>query len=289
MPCGNNLAVQRTSSSGKPDSARIPLGPVHRSIAKSGNCRFTGVVPAIPSVKDSRNAVALPAQSLCLGEKTLVVRLVRHPRARRYILRLCPDGSARVTIPRGGTLAEARVFLQRQTTWLKRQVARNESWPRSSAVWKAGSTILFRGEQVVLEECSRGPLPAIRFATETVPVDERSADLRPAIEAHLWRLGTRELPPRLLEYAAVHGLRVSRVSVRNQRTRWGSCSQRGCVSLNWRLVQTPPFVRDYICLHELMHLREMNHSRRFWAHVESVCPYYHLAERWLKAHARLLH
>jgi predicted metal-dependent hydrolase len=78
------------------------------------------------------------------------------------------------------------------------------------------------------------------------------------------------------------------VTVRNQRTRWGSCSRRGTISLNWRLIQTPPFVSDYIILHELMHLREMNHSPRFWRQVETVCPGYRTAEEWLKPHASLL-
>jgi len=76
--------------------------------------------------------------------------------------------------------------------------------------------------------------------------------------------------------------------VRNQKTRWGSCSRRSTISLNWRLVQVPPFVSDYILLHELAHLREMNHSRRFWHVVEQMCPDYHIAERWLKEHSRLL-
>ena len=72
------------------------------------------------------------------------------------------------------------------------------------------------------------------------------------------------------------------MSVRNQRSRWGSCSVNGTISLNWRLVQTPEFVRDYIIYHELMHLREMNHSARFWARVEEVCPPWREAEHWLK-------
>ena len=72
------------------------------------------------------------------------------------------------------------------------------------------------------------------------------------------------------------------MTVRNQRSRWGSCSRRGTISLNWRLVQTPDLVRDYIIHHELMHLREMNHSARFWARVEEVCPGWREAERWLK-------
>ena len=76
--------------------------------------------------------------------------------------------------------------------------------------------------------------------------------------------------------------------MRNQRSRWGSCSRRGTISLNWRLVQTPAYVRDYLVLHELAHLKEMNHSRRFWREVERLCPGFREAERWLKQHASLL-
>ena len=92
----------------------------------------------------------------------------------------------------------------------------------------------------------------------------------------------------MLEYAAVHQLPVRRITVRNQRSRWGSCSRRGTISLNWRLIQAPPFVRDYLILHELSHVREMNHSPRFWREVERVCPDYETAERWLKQHSALL-
>src|ERR1700722_5801195 len=96
------------------------------------------------------------------------------------------------------------------------------------------------------------------------------------------------MPARVNELAAVHGLNVRRVSVRNQRARWGSCSARGVVSLNWRLVQTPDFARDYVILHELMHLREMNHSSRFWKLVYAACPRTDEAEKWLKEHSGLL-
>src|SRR2546430_242181 len=82
--------------------------------------------------------------------------------------------------------------------------------------------------------------------------------------------------------ASAHGFSVRRVTVRNQRSRWGSCSVRGTISLNWRLVQTPVFVRDYIVLHELAHLKEMNHSRRYWREVARLCPEFEQAERWLK-------
>jgi predicted metal-dependent hydrolase len=91
-----------------------------------------------------------------------------------------------------------------------------------------------------------------------------------------------------MELAALHGIEVGRVSVRNQRSRWGSCSRRGTISLNWRLIQTPERVRDYIILHELAHRRHMNHSPRFWQEVEWLCPDYLEAERWIKRHGRWL-
>ena len=97
-----------------------------------------------------------------------------------------------------------------------------------------------------------------------------------------------ELPARTWELAAVTGVEVRLVTVRNQRSRWGSCSEHGTISLNWRLVQTPDFVRDYIIYHELMHLREMNHSARFWARVEEVCPGWREAERWIKRNGALV-
>jgi predicted metal-dependent hydrolase len=76
--------------------------------------------------------------------------------------------------------------------------------------------------------------------------------------------------------------------VRDQQSRWGACSPKGTITLNWRLVQVPPFVCDYVLIHELMHRRELNHSRRFWRHVASVCPRYREARRWLLTRGREL-
>ena len=83
-----------------------------------------------------------------------------------------------------------------------------------------------------------------------------------------------ELPARLLEVAEGFGLRVAKISVRNQKWRWGSCSPSGHICLNWRLVTLPNAVRDYVLVHELMHLRRMDHSPKFWALVERACPDY---------------
>ncbi len=93
-----------------------------------------------------------------------------------------------------------------------------------------------------------------------------------------------QLPARLLELAAAHGLTVSRVSVRSQRTRWGSCGRDGHICLNWRLVLMPEWVRDYVIIHELMHLRRLDHSSQYWRLVAGAHPDYDAARKWLRAH-----
>ena len=97
-----------------------------------------------------------------------------------------------------------------------------------------------------------------------------------------------DLPTRLRELAAVHSLEVNRVSIRNQRTRWGSCGRDGHISLNWRLVLMPPWVRDYVLIHELMHLRRLDHSPAYWRLVASACPEYPKARRWLRENGAAL-
>lgn len=90
------------------------------------------------------------------------------------------------------------------------------------------------------------------------------------------------LPRRLMELAAQHGLGVSRVSVRDQRSRWGSCGRDGHICLNWRLVLMPDWIRDYVLVHELMHLRRMDHSPKYWRLVAAAYPGYAAAREWLR-------
>jgi predicted metal-dependent hydrolase len=225
---------------------------------------------------------------LDVRERRIPLAMVRSHRARRYLLRLRADGSARLTIPRRGSFIEGRRFAERNTEWLARQLERLPTHPAKAKQCSVGAEILFRGELVKLEAGMNGEASAIRFGGEIVRVPDEGGDLRPWVVKHLWKLAVTEFPPRVYEFAAAHQLTVGRVAVRNQRSRWGSCSRRGAISLNWRLIQTPPFVRDYIFLHELMHLRQMNHSARFWREVESVCPGYEAAKKWMKEHSTLL-
>ena len=176
------------------------------------------------------------------------VSFVRHPRARRYLIRVRLDGSVRVTIPRRGSRREADAFYQKQLGWIATQLQR------------------------------------VAQVRERLPDDLPDAEQR-----RLRTQAKRELPPRLLELAAMVGVPVRKVSVRNQRQRWGSCSQSGLICLNWRLVTMPAWVRDYVLYHELMHVRQMNHSPAFWALVADVCPDYQRARRWLRRHAHAPH
>jgi predicted metal-dependent hydrolase len=205
-------------------------------------------------------------------------------RARRYILRIRADGALRVTIPRGGSRREALRFAQRHLSWAARERARLLATRRPPAQWTAGTSILIDGNPVAIARDG----DIVRAGTIVVRVPWAEVNVRPVLEGALREQAKRTLPAQLLALAAAHGLTVTRVTIRNQRSRWGSCSPSARIALNFRLVQMPPAVREYILLHELMHLRHQDHSRRFWAAVQAVCREFRDAERWLKKHGQEL-
>ena len=228
------------------------------------------------------------------------ITVVRHARARRYVLRLGPDGGLRLTVPRRASIEGGLKFVAGQREWIdrerKRMAERAESWPEGTEIW-------WRGERVALalsadrRELVLGPdririratdLHAVAAPSSLQPSLFDAPDLRPLAEKYLWAMAERELPPRLMDYARQHGVAVARVCVRNQRSRWGACSSTGTITLNWRLLQLPPWVCDYVIMHELMHRRQPNHSVRFWREVASVCPQWREAERWIKKNGRTI-
>ena len=220
------------------------------------------------------------------------IQFRRNPLAKRYRLYIDRAGQPRVTIPRRGSLAEARLFAEQHRSWIHRQLEKIRARQASGQHWTEGTEVLFRGERHPLRfETVNGGM-IVQLGAEVIRlgagVKPATPELHRAVEHHLRILAEQELPSHVQFIAGPLQCVVARVSVRNQRTRWGSCSRRGTVSLNWRLIQVPEFVRDYIIIHELMHLREMNHSARYWKHVEAACPDYRVAEAWLKSHQGLL-
>jgi predicted metal-dependent hydrolase len=184
-------------------------------------------------------------------------------------------------------LAEARRFVERNVGWLAERVQQARSNPTAASEWTLGTRILFRGEETPIElDSKQGQL---RLGEFVFPAPSSpGVALRHHVRRALHAYAAVELPQQVIHLAAQFGFTVKRITVRDQRTRWGSCSARKTISLNWRLVQTPPYVVDYIILHELAHTRHMNHSAEFWAEVARVCPDYPAAEAWLKQFGRQL-
>ena len=223
------------------------------------------------------------AELLRTAARTVPLVFTRNLRARRYILRVTDDGAARVTIPRGGSKESARLFAREHLDWVQGQLQRQALRPRPARMLSPGDEVFFRGRKMALR-IEGGEL---RLG-EHVVCPARADDCTLPVRGYLWRAAAEAFVPRTLELAKAHGLEVKRVMVRNQRSRWGSCSVNRTLCLNWRLIQAPPSVSDYLIVHELMHLREMNHSERFWRHVANACPRYSEAEQWLDDHDYLL-
>ncbi len=234
----------------------------------------------------------LAVDELSVADGTVTIRFVRHPRARRYRLLFRRDGTARCTVPRRGTLAAARRFVAANESWLAERWRAHRAHPPVASPLRPGDLVWLHGAEVPLQldSSSATESPAARLGPYQFSLPSTEGDLRSAVEAALRREASHHLSVRTRELATRHGLqeRLRQVSIRNQRTRWGSCSPRGLICLNWRLIQTPTFVQDYVILHELAHLRHLNHSPRFWAEVARLCPDHAEAEAWLKRSGRLV-
>jgi predicted metal-dependent hydrolase len=206
----------------------------------------------------------------------------RHARARNYVLRLHFDKTVMVTIPRTGSRKFAREFVTSRKSWLEKQWLILENRRTPPQVLRPGMEILLGGRPVALSVRREGENWRLEFGQERTALANPADNLRPALESHLRKTARVQLARRVRELAREHPSNVKHIVIRNQKSRWGSCSCNGTISLNWRLIQLPDAVRDYIIIHELMHLRELNHSPRFWQEVAKACPDYRAAEEWLK-------
>jgi predicted metal-dependent hydrolase len=206
----------------------------------------------------------------------------RSANARNYRISLGRDGVAVETIPVRGSQREAERFVERNREWLDRARERQSKRPRAADTWMIGTALLWRGAFAEIRPAALGAKPSVCLGSDVFRVPTLEGDLRAVLEARFLRVAKVELPARTWELAAHTRMNVTRVTVRDQRSRWGSCTAAGVISLNWRLVLTPESVRDYIICHELMHLKEMNHSPRFWERVEEAFPAWREAEAWIK-------
>ncbi|HVX98393.1 MAG TPA: SprT family zinc-dependent metalloprotease [Pseudorhodoplanes sp.] len=218
------------------------------------------------------------------------VKLRRHRQARRYTLRIqTATREAVLTMPLRGSVREARNFAQRHGAWI---AARLRRLPQV-LTFADGAVVPLRGEPHRIVHC-----PGRRGTVWREAGDDGAMSLCVAGEApyvarrvtdFLKREARRDLQRASLAAAQMLGVKIRRISVRDQSSRWGSCSTTGVLSYSWRLILAPSFVLDYLAAHEVAHLVEMNHSQRFWKLVELICPDWRRAKGWLDANAAELH
>lgn len=217
------------------------------------------------------------------------VALRRDRRARNYTLRVKGAvATPTLTMPFHGSLREARNFLERHRGWLLRQMAK-APLPKPIA---DGATVPLRGvpHRIRSTGSSRGTVAtAVEGGEAVLILPGAEAHLRRRLFDFLKREAKRDLDRAVMRHAAKLGVTVRSIRVRDTSSRWGSCTSTGNLSFSFRLVMAPPFVLDYLAAHEVAHLREMNHSRRFWRVVESLCPEHERARAWLVAHGPALH
>ena len=237
-------------------------------------------------VSSVRSALPAPEpQTIQVEGRALTLRFKRNARARRMVLRFDGKSGALVmTLPKHISLTEALRFVHNATAWIMRQL---EKQPTPFTL-REGAEMLLRGEthRLTLPLQKRG-LVTIGDRVISVPGGEAHAARR--LRDHLKKMAVSDLSEASRHYAAAMNTKYKSVVVRDQRSRWGSCSATGTLSYSWRLILAPSFVLDYVAAHEVAHLREMNHGPRFWRLVLTHCPNAKPAKQWLKENGRKVH
>lgn len=217
------------------------------------------------------------------GPPPVEITLKRSARARRFSLRVSRlDGRVTLTLPQFAREAEALAFARDKTDWLVAALARLA--PVQPLAF--GAALPFEGREVTLTPGAvRGP--RLEGGALILPPDP--ATLGPRVEAFLKQAARARLVAASDRFAAALGRPYRRLTLRDTRSRWGSCAADGSLMYSWRLVMAPPVVLDYVAAHEVAHLAEMNHSPAFWAVVERLLPGHAPQRAWLRAHGAGLH
>ena len=213
------------------------------------------------------------------GSATFDWRLARSARRRSIGLKIDRDGLT-VVVPARGTQADAESAIRNKLAWILKHLAQRETLARTAPpVLENGTEILWLGQpHAIASHAPRSKLedPYLHLRGET-PEQLLASFVRFSQNSARTYFGLR-----VAEFAPQLGVQPRRILLTSARSRWGSCTSAGDIRLNWRLMQAPANVVDYVIVHELCHLLEMNHSARFWAHVSSIFPYWQQQRDWLK-------
>ncbi|MGC9221393.1 MAG: M48 family metallopeptidase [Solirubrobacteraceae bacterium] len=217
------------------------------------------------------------------GGDTLTYLLRHSDRARRVRVRVTRDGGVEVVVPARMSPAATELALSQLRGWIDRRLA--EVSRQRAAVLARGDTLPYLGRSLTVVAQAGRERVALHGATLLVP-DGLTRDA--ALERWYRRQARSELAGRVQHACQAVGVTHSRLTIRDQRTRWGSASPNGALSFNWRLLLAPEEVLDYVVWHEVCHLAVMDHSARFWALVARYCPDHRQHAAWLRKHDAML-
>lgn len=221
------------------------------------------------------------------------LRTRKSVRARHLRLQVDSEGKFTLVIPRFTGRQTIDVFLKNNQKWIEKQWKKikeqEELHPKPK--YQNGDTFYYFGEALTLEvKPSDRKRPTIKIRGDkmfitlyrTISREEGERAVKKTIEKFYRKKAEEIIHDRLRHFNKYYGFRYRRVTLRKQKSRWGSCSAAKNLNFNWRLIMAPIGVIDYVVVHELCHLKEMNHSRRFWALVEEIIPRHPKAKKWLR-------
>ncbi len=220
---------------------------------------------------------------ISIGEPSITVQVRYSAQARRYGLRIShQSGAVILTVPAHGSLEQARDFACAHEGWIRKNLA---TQPQLIAP-DYGQAMPVDGKLVTVRH---GSGRSAVLTEQGLLVPGQSHLLAGKLRA-FYKLRTRDaLVPASHRYAARLDREIGRVTLRDTRSRWGSCTSEGNLMYSWRLAMAPPAVQDYVAAHEVCHLSEMNHGPDFWHLVEEICPDYRLHRNWLRSKGAALH
>ncbi|OGX10721.1 MAG: hypothetical protein A2351_02780 [Omnitrophica bacterium RIFOXYB12_FULL_50_7] len=206
-------------------------------------------------------------------------------------LQVTPDANLIVRVPQKMPLGTIHEMVRQKLPWIlrKQRFARENYLPATPRTFTSGEKFLYLGEEYELFVIP-GDYGPLVFDGKGFFLREGCVSLGKWLFRDWYREKAVEfLSARVRHYAGMTGARYSRINISNAKGRWGSCSAKGVLNFSWRLVMAPREVVDYVVVHEVVHLEEMNHSKRFWQKVKTLAPDFLRAKRWLEFHHRSLH
>jgi predicted metal-dependent hydrolase len=235
----------------------------------------------------------LGTDSIWLGGRRVKVTLRRNHRAKKTWIKLEDHSGLVVVLPPWAHADMAAHYLRQHREWVLSQLGRwEERLADALPPLGTGRTVVYRGRPITLRVRSCAcQEPSVEWHRDHVMVRmprHANPPLTEVLQAS-YRAKAREVILRRTEaLSELLGVRPRRVSIRDQKTRWGACTARGTLTFSWRLVLAPPSVLDYVVIHELCHLRHHHHGKTFWQMVESACPAFETHRAWLRENGTAL-